>query len=1004
MSSSNGDSGDTEGGSADLTAVTTSILPNSGSTYDIGEDAKRFSTIYADTLQVTNLLADNMETTDKILHLGEGSVDDTRRGIMMEYRHAGPTIKYAGIIKSADDTFHFVKDYTVPIDEATNLTDPSNEAKIQCKDIDVTDTARLLNIRPNGALLTMGSSLAWSDSFKVKGDLDIQMPASTANAFTIREIDNATPMFSFDTTSGVVMLNGTENHIGGRTDIKLPDSDVIAYTIDNAAGTKTYMGINTQANTQSIGNADSTTTINNDLVVLGNLSSNTHTSDIRVDDGIIELLYNIVPNTATDTNNSGIVTQYGDSGAAYWDGLIRSKDDTDFHLLTRMTTSPTQLEDVTGKTHADLNINQLKAASVVLDSALSGNNISIYGVPTASYNMYLPTAAATGNSLIQYTPSGIGSFVVNQIETVSNGGPTLSAWAKADSAPAITAAAHSITWSDTYSKFYCLTNHASNLWWQSSDGKNWSSISVTSGNYSHIFAYGSVIMSSHITANHIKISNNGTSITSTATIAGSMNHRAIGCSGTAWIVCCQTTTGYPAMIRSVDSGANWTITDTDSVGWNISNGGYSGILYSSVGSCWFAVGNAGGTLNKFFKSSDDGATWNSVAILPGISVSANIQSVFESNSTIIVVTGDAAHRIYRSTDGITFTDATTIPTPSSGSLWTGCYENGSGLFLLTTSDTTGEYLSSDDEGKNWVLQTDMLTGYSERTIAHSESLGITVNGHISGGNSSSHLPWRTSSNVHDAIKLTTHDTLLGASNNTSGIDFKANSVATTAPFEPPTYTDTTRDALTAVTGSIIWNSDTSTHQIYDGSLWNNLMTQPVTGGWEDLIAKFSAGIKNTTFPPTEAINTSGFTVFEFGVNDIVGVEFHTTHDYKLGSDAFIHIHWYPKTAMTATHTVVWEVSYVVARGHQQGESLLATPTVLTLTHTADGTEVAGEHMITESATGFDLLEPDAIVMVKIERVTGVGFDATPVIGLQCDLHYQSAPYDGTLNKAPNFYA
>ena len=811
------------GGSADLSDVSTSILPDTDSTYDIGADAKRFSTIYADTLEVTNLLADNLESEDKIIHLGLNSTTDDVRAIEMEY-YESATTKYGGIARASNDVFHFCKEFTAPISNSTTFGAAANTANIVVGDLTVLGEAKIAGLRPEGALLTMGSSLAWTDSFRIKGDLEIQMPAATANAFTIREVNDLETMVNIDTTSGIIKLSGTENHIVGRTDIQLPDADVIAYTIDNAAGTLNYMDINTTANTMTLGNASNTVTVANDLVILGNLSSNTHTSDIRVDDGIIELLYNVVPNTTSDTQNSGLASQYGRSAQAYWSGLFRSKDDSEYHLLTEMTTVPTQTADLTVEFHDTLRVGGLRATNLILDNSGSGESIFINGVADAGegYTLTYPTTGPALDNIQVFAANGTSAFATNQITSVSNGGPTLSAWAKADSAPNIISSAASISWSDTYNKFYCLTNHASNLWWVSSNGKDWSSISVTSGSYSHIFACGSVIMSSHITANHIKISNNGTSITSTATIAGSMNHRAIGCSGTAWVVCCQTTTGYPAMIRSTDSGANWTITDTDSVGWNGSNGGYSGILYSNVAGAFFAAGNAGGTLNKFFKSSDDGATWNSVAILPGIATSANIQSVFESDNTIIVVTGDAAHRIYRSTDGVTFTDAVTIPVPDSGSLWTGCYENSSGLFLLTTSDTTGEYLSSDDEGLNWTLQNDMLTGYSERTLEHSATLGITVTGHINNLDSVSHLPWRSSSNVHDSSKLTTHDTLFGALNNTSGIDFKANSVATTAPFEPPTYTDTERNALTAVAGSIIYNSTTNLLNFHNGTSWFSL--------------------------------------------------------------------------------------------------------------------------------------------------------------------------------------
>lgn len=171
-------------------------------------------------------------------------------------------------------------------------------------------------------------------------------------------------------------------------------------------------------------------------------------------------------------------------------------------------------------------------------------------------------------------------------------------------------------------------------------------------------------------------------------------------------------------------------------------------------------------------------------------------------------------------------------------------------------------------------------------------------------------------------------------------------------------------------------------------------------GWRDNIAPF-------TFPgtggsaPSEVTDGAGARVLSFGENDEITVIFHVDHDYALGTDAYPHIHWSPTTTMTAGQTVIWEFSYTIAKGHQQGQSLTGTPTVITITHTADGTEVAGEHMVTECSDldAFDLLEPDTIVKAVVTR--GNGTYNSAVHGYQADLHYLS-DREVTIGKRPDF--
>lgn len=173
-------------------------------------------------------------------------------------------------------------------------------------------------------------------------------------------------------------------------------------------------------------------------------------------------------------------------------------------------------------------------------------------------------------------------------------------------------------------------------------------------------------------------------------------------------------------------------------------------------------------------------------------------------------------------------------------------------------------------------------------------------------------------------------------------------------------------------------------------------------GWNDNIQWFSSAKgKGTSEPSWEDIG-NGHYGYLFTVGDELFVHFHVLHDYKQGTNAYPHIHFIVDTAMDAGQQITWRFGYVIAKGHQQGESLTAPETVIDLTYTATGLEVVGDHIVLEcnDTQAFDLIEPDAVILARVElvseNVTG------NIFGLLCDLHYQTDRHS-TLNKAPDFY-
>lgn len=174
-------------------------------------------------------------------------------------------------------------------------------------------------------------------------------------------------------------------------------------------------------------------------------------------------------------------------------------------------------------------------------------------------------------------------------------------------------------------------------------------------------------------------------------------------------------------------------------------------------------------------------------------------------------------------------------------------------------------------------------------------------------------------------------------------------------------------------------------------------------GWKDNIQPFTNANAGGTTPASWQNMGNGIYAMEFDVGDSLFVQFHVNHDYALGTLAYPHIHWACTGALASGNTVAWTINYVIAKGHAQGATLTGTPTTFTITYTADGTEVAGEHIVSEcsDANAFDLIEPDTIILMEIELTTKT-VASGDIYGFMCDLHYQS-DRDDTPQKSPNFY-
>lgn len=148
--------------------------------------------------------------------------------------------------------------------------------------------------------------------------------------------------------------------------------------------------------------------------------------------------------------------------------------------------------------------------------------------------------------------------------------------------------------------------------------------------------------------------------------------------------------------------------------------------------------------------------------------------------------------------------------------------------------------------------------------------------------------------------------------------------------------------------------------------------------------------------------------FQFGVNDQVEHTFHIPHDYVMGSDLYIHVHWSHNSASTPSGLVTWGLEVSYAKGHDQAP--FSTPITFGVAQSAN--PVQYQHMIAEvqlssstpTALQLDsaLIEPDGLIMVRTYLLSNTMSPATEPFAHFVDIHYQSTNI-GTKNKVPDFW-
>lgn len=183
-------------------------------------------------------------------------------------------------------------------------------------------------------------------------------------------------------------------------------------------------------------------------------------------------------------------------------------------------------------------------------------------------------------------------------------------------------------------------------------------------------------------------------------------------------------------------------------------------------------------------------------------------------------------------------------------------------------------------------------------------------------------------------------------------------------------------------------------------------------GWHDLIGH----LYNVSTDLNAAEYTSyrgGIRAFQFDETDEAFVNFHMPHDYLLGSDIFMHVHWSHNSSTITGGTVTWGFEVMYAKGFDQ--AAFNIPVITTVAQT--GSTIPYRHMIAETPSSVaggsagvlldsNLLEVDGIFQVRVfldsnDLETSDASTPKPFAHF-VDVHYQSTGLP-TINKAPDFW-
>ena len=192
-----------------------------------------------------------------------------------------------------------------------------------------------------------------------------------------------------------------------------------------------------------------------------------------------------------------------------------------------------------------------------------------------------------------------------------------------------------------------------------------------------------------------------------------------------------------------------------------------------------------------------------------------------------------------------------------------------------------------------------------------------------------------------------------------------------------------------------------------------------TFGFADLLGDQFTKNTGGTKPALVAYN-GDIDAWQFGNGDEAFLSYHIPHDYVLGTDVHLHIHWSQNAAGATGGTLDFKYTAIYAKGHNQASGSTFTTVPKTAAFSSidisggSGTDQYQQHLteVTISAASataalFDRndFEPDGVIELTLEMTTTnlTGTPSLPFIHF-ADLHYQTTGVIGTKSRTPDFYA
>ena len=233
-------------------------------------------------------------------------------------------------------------------------------------------------------------------------------------------------------------------------------------------------------------------------------------------------------------------------------------------------------------------------------------------------------------------------------------------------------------------------------------------------------------------------------------------------------------------------------------------------------------------------------------------------------------------------------------------------------------------------------------------------------------------------------------------------------------------------ADTAITGTLTATGDImpvgSAFLVFEKASGNGIKVDQTTPtfGFADLLGdQFSKNTGGTK--PTLTAYNGAVDAWQFSNGDEAFLSYHIPHDYVLGTDIHLHIHWSQNAAGATGGTVDFKYFAIYSKGHNQtsGSAFTATPITATFSSIdindgAGGLNRYQQHFTEVTISGAsatvalfdrDDFEPDGVIELTLEmdatNLTGTPSD--PFIHF-ADIHYQTTGVIGTKSRTPDFYA